>query len=674
MTAPGGESLLEMFREESEERLDRIVDALLALEQGDAPEETVDALLREVHSIKGSAGMFGLTAAGLITHAMEDVLTQARHPDSLAPDAVDPLLRASDVLRRAVHGEQVDAQKTLASLAALSGSAAPAEASLEAVHEHAPPDHADARAGEPAAQQQGRRSLRVDAARLDAVIDTVGESVLHQRRLEHLLQGVDVPASQELDETLHGADLRLDDLQHAVIGLRTVPLSSMTGAFPRMVRDLAAASGKDVELTVTGAETQLDRAVLEGASEAISHLLRNAVAHGIEPSGEREAAGKPRRGSVELRASQQGDRVAIEVADDGRGVAPDLVAKAGPGAPLAQVLAAPGLTRAERPTELSGRGVGLDAVLAHVQGLGGELQVWTERGRGTTFTLLLPISLALLHILLAERSGALLGIPMSAVTEVVEVSDPLVVRGRYSLDVRGEQVPLADPVAVVGGAPRPLTTGCKAIVAAAGGARAGLACDAIVGDDELVVKPLGDLLSGTAGYLGAAVVGSGRVAVVLDPAHVLPVAERQSVRLAPEADEPALQEPAPQGPAAAAGRILVVDDQFTARELQRSILEAAGYSVVTARDGREAWDLLANGEDIELVVTDLEMPEMDGLELVRKIRDSPKWSSLPVVVVTSRGGEEDERQGLEAGADAYVVKQRFDQRALLDTVERLVAA
>jgi CheY-like chemotaxis protein len=165
------------------------------------------------------------------------------------------------------------------------------------------------------------------------------------------------------------------------------------------------------------------------------------------------------------------------------------------------------------------------------------------------------------------------------------------------------------------------------------------------------------------------VVGSGRIALVLDPVHVLPAAERQSARLQPGADEPLPQEPAP-----AAARILVVDDQFTAREIQRSILEAAGYRVVTARDGREAWDLLANGEDIELVVTDLEMPEMDGLELVQTIRDSPRWVSLPVVVVTSRGGEEDERKGLEAGADAYVVKQRFDQRALLDTVERLVAA
>ena len=660
---------MQIFREEAEERLDRVVDALLALERGEASEETVHAVLREVHSIKGGAGMLRLAAAGSVAHAMEDALAEARERGWLAPDAIDPLLRASDALRRAVQGEEVDAEKSLASLTALSRSDVPDEGTWKDVEVDAPEDQADERAGEFAAPGQGRRSLRVDAGKLDAVVDSLGEAVLHQRRLGHLLEGFEGPAPQELDETLHRADLRLDALQHAVIGLRTVPLSSITGPFPRMVRDLAAASEKEIELIVIGAETQLDRAVLEGASEAISHLLRNAVAHGIEPPDERQHAGKRRCGSVELRARQHGDRVAIEVADDGRGVAPDLVAKASQGTPLAQVLAAPGLTRAERPTELSGRGVGLDAVLEHVGRLGGELHVRTESGRGTTFTLLLPISLALLHVLLAERGDTLFGIPMSAVTEVVDATDPLVLRGRCSLDFRGEQVPLADPIAVLGGAPAPLTVGCKAIVATAGGARAGLACDAIVGDDELLVKPLGALLSDTAGYLGAAVVGSGRIAVVLDPAYVLPVAERQPARL-----EPAAEEPAPQEPAPAAARILVVDDQFTAREIQRSILEAAGYGVVTARDGREAWDLLANGEDIGLVVTDLEMPEMDGLELVRTIRGDARWSSLPVVVVTSRGTEEDERRGLEAGADAYVVKQRFDQRALLDTVERLVAA
>ena len=638
-----------MFREESAERLDRVVDTLLASERGETDDDAVHSILRDVHSIKGAAGMLGLDAAGSIAHAMEDVLANARTDGGLAPATVDPLLRASDALRGAVQGEDVDIDTALAGL---QGSA-PAER---------PTANSDAGSAE-------RRSLRVDATRLDAVVDTVGEAVLHQRGLEHLLREPGAVPAEQLDEALHRAEVRLDDLQHAVIELRTVPLSSITGAFPRMVRDLAAASGKEVELSVTGAETQLDRVVLEGASEAISHLLRNAVAHGIESPAEREKAGKARCGNVELRAHQRGDRVAIEVADDGAGVAPDLVAQAGPGNPLARVLAAPGLTRSEEPTALSGRGVGLDAVLRHVEGLGGELEVETQAGRGTTFTLILPISLALLHILVAERGGDLFGIPMAAVQEVVPVAAPLVLGSRRSVEVRGERVSLADPVAVLGGAAQPFRPGAQAVVVTGGGVRGALAFDAVLGDDHALVKAFGRLLARVEGYLGAAVLGEGRTALIIDPAHVLPRAEGQPLSVEPPGDD------SPRRPAAPATRsVLVVDDQFTAREIQRSILEAAGYRVVIARDGREAWDLLSHGEDVDLVVTDLEMPEMDGLSLLRSIRGDSSLSALPVVVVTSRGSEEDERKGLEAGADAYVVKQRFDQGALLDTVERLVSS
>jgi two-component system, chemotaxis family, sensor kinase CheA len=669
VSSPHSESLLSMFRDESGERLDRVVDTLLALERGETTDEAVHVMLRDVHSIKGAAGMLGLAGVGSIAHAMEDVLAAARAGGRVPPGALDPLLGAADALRAAVHGDDGGAEKALAALGTVGGNEAGTDPPLVAEPAPTLEDDAVQDAEGLLPREYERRSLRVDAGRLDTVVDTVSEAGLDQRRLEHLLQAGEGLAPEELDETLHRAGVRLDGLQHAVIGLRTVPLASITAHMPRLVRDVAAAAGKEVELQVTGAETQLDRAVLEGASEAISHLLRNAVAHGIESPGEREAAGKPRRGRVELRAEQRGDRVAIDVRDDGSGVASDLVARAAEGTPLVDVLAAPGFTRAEGPTELSGRGVGLDAVLEHVRRLGGELEVETEPGRGTMFTLLVPISLALLRVLMAERAGVLFAIPISAVTEVVEASDPLVLQGRSALEIRGEPVPLADPVAVLGGATGPVTEPRQAIVAAAGGVRAALACDLVVGDEEVLVRPLGRLLSATPGYLGAAVVGDGRVALVLDPAYVMPVAAREGARLEPAAARTDARQSAP-----APAQILVVDDQFTVREIQRSILEAAGYRVVTARDGREAWDLLTNGEHVGLVVTDLEMPEMDGLELVRAIRGDPQRSSLPVVVVTSRGGEDDERKGLEAGADAYIAKERFDQRALLDTVERLVTA
>jgi two-component system chemotaxis sensor kinase CheA len=639
--------VLGVFREESGERLDRIVEGLLALERGAGP-DAIDAMLREAHSIKGSAGMMGLDDAHEIGHAIEDVLAQARTDAHLAPWLVEPLLQATDALRRAVAGEAGLAEDAVAAIAraAADGAGAPAAAAAPAT---TPP------------AESSRRSMRVETGEVDRLLDAVGEVVVHQRRLEHVLQGPGEGPRQDVSEDLLArSDVLLDQLQDAVIRLRTVPISSITGPFPRAVRDLAAAHGKEVRLTTAGIEIQLDRVILEGTSEAIVHLLRNAVAHGIESPGDRVRAGKPREGRIELRAEQRGDRVAIEVRDDGRGVATELVQAADGPEALAHLLARAGMSTAATVTAVSGRGVGLDAVKHHVESVRGSLEVTSEPGRGTTVSLLLPVNVALVDLLMLERGGILFAVPFAGVSEVISVAEPLSLLGRPAVSVEGEAVPMADLAAVLGGAAPPLPAVPPAIVLARGGRRAALLCDRLVGEETVVVKRLGSVLAATPGYVGGAIMGDGRVALVLDAQHLVSAATDRPA--APQAHEPE----------AARRTVLVVDDQFTVRELQRSIMEASGYSVETARDGREAWDRLVSSEGIALVVTDLEMPEMDGLELLAAIRRHPAMSSLPVVIVTSRAGGEDERRGLEAGADAYIVKERFDQRALLDTVERLI--
>jgi two-component system chemotaxis sensor kinase CheA len=499
----------------------------------------------------------------------------------------------------------------------------------------------------------------MDAAKVDRLLDAVGEAVLHHRRVEHALGDSDALP----DDLLGRGDVLLSELQDSVIRLRTLPLVAITGPFPRAVRDLATSSGKQADLVVEGAETQLDRMILEGAAEAIGHLLRNAVAHGLEAPDERRAARKPEVGRVTLRAEQRGDRVAITVADDGRGVARELLLRTGDGRPLADVMAEPGLSTADAVTDLSGRGVGLDAVRGWVDGIGGEVEVATEPGRGTEVTLLLPLSIAMVQVLLVERGGIPIGIPLLAVDEVVALDRSLALRGRRVVEVGGATLPLVDLVAALGGASGPLPERAEAVVVSAGGRRVALACDRAIGDDEVVVRSLGPLLAGVPGYLGAGILRDGRVALIAEPAHV-------AAATAPVED---VATPAEREPGIAAATILVVDDQFTVRELQRSILEAAGYRVVTANDGSEARELLFGGEPVDLVVTDIEMPEVDGFELLDSIRRMPDRSSLPVVIVTSRSREEDERRGLDAGADAYIVKERFDQRVLLDTVQRLLA-
>jgi two-component system, chemotaxis family, sensor kinase CheA len=643
--------LLAMFREETEERLDRIVEGLLAIEKDSAPDGTINMLFREAHSIKGSAGIMGFDEAYEVGHALEDVLARAREDGSLAPALVEPLLLASDAVRRAVAGDTGVAEPAVAALHAASNGSEEAVASPRAAGSSA----------EPVDTRGGRRSLRVEAERVDRVLDAVSETVLHHRRVEHALRA---PADGREYETpqdlMDRGDSLLDELQEAVIRLRTAPFSSITGPFARAVRDLAVGQGKQVDLVIEGTESQLDRGLLDGTSEAITHLLRNAVAHGIEPPDERARAGKPPAGLIELRAEQRGDRVAIEVRDDGRGVAPELLqASSGPHG-LASVLAQAGMSTATAVTDVAGRGVGLDAVKDHVEAASGSLEVHSEPGHGTTVRLLLPMYVALFDVLMLVRGGIVFGVPIASVSEVTRVDEPMSLLGRPAVDVGGEAVPLHDLLAVLADSRSPLPAGSPAVVLSRDGRRTALLCDRVLGEDAVVVKRLGSVLADTPGYLGGAVMGDGRVALVLDPARVLSAATQ---------GRGAVARPKPQ---VAPPTVLVVDDQFTVRELQRSILEASGYRVETARDGRDAWERLSSQSGIDLVVTDLEMPEMDGFELVAAIRRHAPISTLPVVIVTSRAAEDDERRGMDAGADAYIVKERFDQRALLDTVERLV--
>jgi two-component system chemotaxis sensor kinase CheA len=299
--------------------------------------------------------------------------------------------------------------------------------------------------------------------------------------------------------------------------------------------------------------------------------------------------------------------------------------------------------------------------MRHVQAFGGTLEVRSEPGAGTEVSLALPLALALLEVLLVERGGQAFGLPLASVEEAIAVEDELQLTGRAAVELRGRPLPLFDLADLLGAAAPALVERAPAIVVNGGGRRIAAACDRLLGQDEVVVKPLGPLLAGAQGYLGAAILGDGRIALLLDPSTLSRA--NGDRRRRPAAPAPPVE--------SLARRVLVVEDSYTVRELQRSILEAAGYRVETARDGRESLDRVVSDGEIDLVLTDVEMPEMDGLELTRAIRRSER-PALPVVIVTSRGTDEHRRLGVEAGADAYMVKRAFDQQALLDIVERLV--
>ena len=310
----------------------------------------------------------------------------------------------------------------------------------------------------------------------------------------------------------------LNELKDAAIEMRTLPLKVIAGPMPRAVRDLARAAGKQVEFTVSGGDTELDRAILESLSEPLMHLLRNAVAHGIEPPAEREQARKPPTGRITLRAVPRGSLVEIVVADDGRGISPDVLELARREGGLTNLLAQPGYSTAGEVSKLAGRGVGLDAVRSYTHGLGGRFEIRSEPGAGMEVSLVLPLALALLEVLMFERAGVVIGVPLAAAEEVVLVAETATIQGLPSLNVRGKSLPVSDVAELLGVDAPPLAPRPPALIIAVGGRRIAVACDTLIGQEEVMVKPLGPLLGSVTGYLGAALLADDRIALLVDPA------------------------------------------------------------------------------------------------------------------------------------------------------------
>lgn len=655
------DDLVVRFRDETEERLDVVADALLALEGGVATASAVQSLFRHVHSIKGGAGMIGLDDTYALAHAVEDTLADARDSGTVPKDLIQPLLSAVDALRGTMRGDSSRIGSVVAELSRHrtngEDEAPPPAPKPEAWTDVGGAEVESNGAPQPAVES---RMLRVDAKRADRLLDLTGEALLHERRLEHLLDspGAETGDTAAEDELRRGRRL-FDELQGTVLGMRTLPLSSVMSTFSRTARDLGVAEGKEVEVSVTGGDTRVDRVVLEIVSDALAHLLRNVIAHGSQPADIREAAGKPPRTQIEVHAEQQGDRVLIHVADDGVGVSPELLRTAGRAGSLTEVLTEAGLSTADTVSTVAGRGVGLDAVRRGVESVGGNLELMSEVGRGTTAALTLPVSVALVEALLVQSGQVVIGIPITRVSEVVPSAGAMVLGGRRWLEVRNQQLPLGDLVGALGGPVSETPEQAPAVIVTSGGETAAILCDRVLGKEELVVKSLGPLLDAAPAYRGGAILGDGRVALLVDPAEL--------VRGTAAGNAPTLRPREFRPP-----RVMVVDDQFVVRELQRSILESAGYRVVTASDGREAAQTFATDADFDIIVTDIEMPRMDGLQLLETIREHPSRGSVPVVIVSSRSSPEDEQRGLDGGADAYIGKGRFDQAVLLETVARLL--
>lgn len=482
-------------------------------------------------------------------------------------------------------------------------------------------------------------------------------------------------------------DVVASELEEGVRTLRLLPLSTIFQLLPRMVRDLAKQQGKEVNLIIEGGETRADKRVLEEMKDPLMHMVRNAIDHGLESPGERERLGKPRQATIRLKGYQTATSIVIEVSDDGRGLDVESIKRtalkrevvrevdlaAMTPSQIQSLIFAPGFSTRNFVTEISGRGVGLDVVRTNVERLKGTIHVESQLGQGCTFRVQMGTTLATAHVLIVEVQGRAYAIPVEAVhtTLLIQPHEVFAIEGRETIILADQPVSVVALVDLLelksGASGRSPQSGLNSkllpcIVLKVGSDRLGLLVDALLDEQDVVLKPQSKLLKRVRNVSGATILGTGEVCMVLNPQDLIKSVRQRSTAAAPKVFAEAQ---------VTKQTILLVEDSITIRTQEKRILESAGYEVVTAVDGLDGFNKL-RAREFDAVVSDVQMPNLDGLGLAAKIRQHKEYSELPIILVTSLATDEDKRRGAEAGANAYITKGTFDQKVLLDTLRRLV--
>jgi two-component system chemotaxis sensor kinase CheA len=532
---PDVDPVIDIFFEEAAELLADFEAALLELEEAQGDGELLNRIFRAAHTIKGNAGMLGFDDIARFTHGLESLLDALRTgARPVTADVVDALLVSGDVLRRMLRaqqtgGEAIDVERTLERLHALRDG----EVAV------APTTAAESpRATEPAAAPSA--SIRVPIAKVDRLINLVGELVITQSMVAEAVGALAADRVAALAEAVAQMDRHARDLHEQVLAIRMMPVRSLFARFPRLVRDVAATLGKQAVLEVSGEDTELDRTVIERISDPLTHLVRNAIDHGIEPPAARTAAGKPATAHVRLTAYQQGGSIYIEVADDGRGLDRErIVAKAveaglvAPGEALTDdqvwaLIFAPGFSTASRVTEVSGRGVGMDVVRQNVAALGGTITIHTEAGHGTRFRVKLPLTLAIMDGQALRIGAEQYIIPLVAIRETVRPqpgSVHVIGPGAEIVIIHGDPLPIVRLHKLFGAvaATEDPSAGLLVVVEHDGYVAA-LLVDELLGQQQVVIKSLEANFTRVRGIAGATILGDGRVALILDVAGLVTLA------------------------------------------------------------------------------------------------------------------------------------------------------
>jgi chemotaxis protein histidine kinase CheA len=472
-------------------------------------------------------------------------------------------------------------------------------------------------------------------------------------------------------------------MQNDIRMMRLVPVSSLLQPLARNVRDIARDLGKQVDYKTVDNNIEIDRAVLDGIRDPLVHLLRNAIDHGLEMPGQRRSAGKPETGQIIVRVMAVGSRIHMIVEDDGKGIEVETIADVASKRniiseadisslndnEILDLIFRPGFSSKEIVTNVSGRGVGLDVVRNNLRKLKGNVHVDTTPGKGTVFTLDLPLTLSTEHGLMLRCANNLYSIPTTSVDRVMEINPDMIVDVEASETILVDEraVPLRSLASILELRDRNLASmeRMPVILVSKGWDMVAFAVDEIIGEREIVIKPFQPPLISVRNVTGGTLTGSGDIVIVLNPSDLVESALKAgSIRLTPSPDETVED-------TSKTTRILVVDDSITTRTLEKNILQGAGYQVLTAVDGVQAWEIL-QAEPVDLVVTDIQMPNMDGFDLTDHIKQSEELKNLPVIIVTSLASDDDQKRGIEVGASAYIVKGEFETRVLLETVQQMV--
>ncbi len=699
------QELVQDFLVETNEIIENLDHDLVELESNQNDLELLNKIFRGAHTMKGSSSFLGFNKLAELTHHAEDILNKLRKGEMVVTrEIMDTLLEFVDKTKQIISDiengtDTTDSSSVIENLklasegkltaivkaapaAQVPQTAQPAQAQAPAPQPKAAPKQEAAKPTHQATQVE--QTIRVDVSRLDSLVNLVGELVLSRNMLSQIAGELENKFENEyLVEQLlvatNAIGMNTTELQLAIMKTRMIAIGKVFNKFPRVVRDIARDTGKEIELIISGEETELDKQVIESIGDPLLHMIRNSCDHGVETPEVRLSKGKPRMGTVNLSAYHEGNHVVIEIKDDGAGMDPEKLkrkaiekgvitvdeAKNMDDKQAFSLIFKAGFSTAEKITNISGRGVGMDVVRTNIEKLNGIITIDSKINEGSTFYLKLPLTLAIIQALLVEVAGETFAIPLASVVETVRItneeihsfegSEVLKLRDRVLSLIRLDEAFALDELDAL--AEKQL----------------GFIVDKLIGQEEIVIKSLGDYLGGNPGIAGATITGDGRVRLILDVAGVIEVAQNMPRRIRNTKKLSSNKRSNVQAAAKKtnAVKVLICDDSSTDRKITKKVLESQDWiETVEAPSAKDALNILERDNSVDLIVSDIMMPDMDGFRLARSIRE--KGYDIPIIAMSARMEPSDRKKMNASGMNAFIQKP-INQQLLVDKIDELIS-